>query len=207
MYERGEREVLSRWPNNLIRKVKKLKKRNEVGLLKDIRTSLLLSGIAERLPADLNPETIDCYENPLLSRHLMTTHRSSLSPKAVVLPPPQMKTIRTERQSLSMQKSAGKSCRAPAGDSSRSQSHQSSSFSSHSYISAKRKTAKRRGTTIHTGSVNSQKEHNFRRINQFAVQRRLGKGQFGSVYLCLNMQEEHMVAMKVIKRRKQRQIQ
>ena len=85
-YERSEREVLSRWPKNLIRKVKKLKKRNEVGLLEDIRTSLLLSGISDRLPADLNPETIDYYENPILSRHMIThsvTHRSSLSPKVV----------------------------------------------------------------------------------------------------------------------------
>ena len=85
-YERSEREVLSRWPKNLISKVKKLKKRNEVGLLEDIRTSLLLSGISDRLPADLNPETIDYYENPILSRHMIThsvTHRSSLSPKVV----------------------------------------------------------------------------------------------------------------------------
>ena len=87
VYERSEREVLSRWPNNLIRKVKKLKKRNEVGLLEDIRTSLLLSGIAERMPSDLiNPEKIDHYENPILSRHMLThanTYRSSSSPNTV----------------------------------------------------------------------------------------------------------------------------
>ena len=36
------------------------------------------------------------------------------------------------------------------------------------------------------------------------VQRHLGKGQFGSAYLCLNMHDEHMVTMKVIKRHKKR---
>ena len=62
----------------------------------------------------------------------------------------------------------------------------------------------RRSTTIHTGIVSQMREANSRRINQYAVQRRLGKGQFGSVYLCLNMHDEQMVTMKVIKRKKKR---
>lgn len=36
------------------------------------------------------------------------------------------------------------------------------------------------------------------------IQSRLGKGQFGSVYLCYNMHDEQIVTMKVIKRRKRR---
>ena len=44
-----------------------------------------------------------------------------------------------------------------------------------------------------------------RTINQYAVQRHIGgRGQFGTVYLCLNMHDQSMCTMKVIKRNRKR---
>ena len=89
-----------------------------------------------------------------------------------------------------------------SGDTSRSASQYSGSFSSKSYISAKKKTAKRRSTAIHTGSVSHHKHDpkDLRRINQYVMQRKLGDGPHGQVQLCLNIHDEHMVTMKFIER-------
>lgn len=70
--EKAERKVLSRWPNNLLRKVKRLKKENKMDVLPDLRSTLLLSGIAERVPESaMSLETIDAEQTPYLGRHVM----------------------------------------------------------------------------------------------------------------------------------------
>ena len=76
MQERSERKVLSRWPNNLLRKVKHLKKSNQMDLLPDMRTSLILSGIEDQLPENLGLDIVDHEQSPYLSRHIMS-HASS----------------------------------------------------------------------------------------------------------------------------------
>ena len=76
MQERSERKVLSRWPNNLLRKVKQLKKSNQMDLLPDMRTSLILSGIEDQLPENLGLDIVDHEQSPYLSRHIMS-HASS----------------------------------------------------------------------------------------------------------------------------------
>lgn len=49
--------------------------------LEDVRSTLLLSGIADGMPKNLNTETIDADENPHLFKHVykhsITTHRSN----------------------------------------------------------------------------------------------------------------------------------
>ena len=68
---RSERKVLSRWPKNLIKRVKMLKKENQLEQLGDIRTSLILSGMTTQMPPELSIETIDVDKNPILFRHVL----------------------------------------------------------------------------------------------------------------------------------------
>lgn len=77
--ERSERKTLANWPNSLIKKVRKLKATNQVEQLNDIRTTLILSGIQEKMPENLTIEIVDEGENPHLYRHVYTqsvTHRA-----------------------------------------------------------------------------------------------------------------------------------
>mmetsp|Transcript_4287 Transcript_4287/g.5342 ORF Transcript_4287/g.5342 Transcript_4287/m.5342 type:complete len:130 (-) Transcript_4287:937-1326(-) len=100
----------------------------------------------------------------------------------------------------STQPSRHKRRRTFAGSSQNSQSFQSSSFSSQSYFSAKKKTAKRRSTAVYTKSLTSDLHGKQSRINQYVLQKSLGKGSHGSVYLCLNMLDSQIMIMKVINR-------
>jgi len=70
--ERSERKTLAKWPNSLIKKVRKLQANNQVEQLNDIRTTLILSGIQEKMPENLTIEIVDESENPHLYRHVFT---------------------------------------------------------------------------------------------------------------------------------------
>jgi len=67
----SERKVLSRWPRNLIKRVKKLKQENQMEQIGDIRTSLILSGMTTQIPPNLSIKTVDVDENPILFRHVL----------------------------------------------------------------------------------------------------------------------------------------
>ena len=56
----------------MLRKVKRLKKANQMDLLPDMRTTLLLSGIEEQLPENLGMDTIDPEQSPYLSKHILS---------------------------------------------------------------------------------------------------------------------------------------
>ena len=62
--------MLSRWPQRLIKQAKMLKKRNEISLMRNMRSTIILSGIAESLPKNMTMETINHEEAPHLSRHV-----------------------------------------------------------------------------------------------------------------------------------------
>lgn len=63
--------MLAKWPHGLLRKVRKLKQYGQLQELQDIRTTLLLSGIEEKMPTNLSVAAVDEEETPLLYRHVL----------------------------------------------------------------------------------------------------------------------------------------